>query len=308
MSRWRIGSIGETDICIHPVMPVCLLYAFITGHGLFMALSTVSILLHEATHAFTAAIFGQSPHCIELTPLGAVMRLEDEARLPCIKRAGMLLAGPAMTLLLCWSSLLFTKKGMLSVEIGRILFLSNLSILMLNLLPALPLDGGRLLSLLLERFAPLQLVHRIMRGIGSLLGISMILLNIYATWNLGGWNLSLAFAGCCLMYSAITATTSQALAELRHFVDRKIAFERRGRLAISWIAVSSAMPLRNLLRLLPAGKMAMFSGFEIGSMKSCGWLTENEVIQQYLRKPDARFSETVKMYPERLNSAQNSTI
>lgn len=308
MRRWRVLTLGKTAVYIHPVVPLYALYAILTGNGLFMSVSTISILLHEAAHAFTATAFGQAPASIELTPLGAIMHLEDTSTLPTLKRAGMLLAGPLMTFALCWLSLMITRHGMLSVVVGRTFFLCNISILVVNLLPALPLDGGSLLALLLEQCLSLRLVNRIMRVIGSILGSIMILLNVYASWRLGGWNLSLAIAGCCLLYSAVISTRSQAMTELRYFIDRKIAFERRGAMKIRWIAVPDSTPLWKLLQQLPPAHMAMFAGFETGSMKPCGWLSENEVIQHYLKKPQQRYSDVVKMHPDRLKSAQNDTI
>lgn len=308
MMRWRICTIGETTVYVHPVMPIYALYALLTGNGLFMAVSTISILLHEAAHTLLAKIFSHPPSSIELTPLGAIMHLDDTRRLSPIRRAAMLLAGPCMTLVLCWFAILLSKCGMLSITLGRTIFLCNVSILFVNLLPALPLDGGSLLSLMLEQFMPLRLVQKCMRIIGCILGSGLILLNIYASWKLGGWNLSLAISGCCLMYTAITATESQAIAELRQFMDRKIAFERKGMQKISWIAVPYTAPLVQLVRSLPPGRMAMFAGLELGSMQSFGWLTENEVIQHYLENPHSKYSDVVKLYPDRLNLHQNSTI
>ena len=54
-----------------------------------------------------------------------------------------------MTALLAWLSIRLTAWGWLPHSMGKRLFLSNAAILAVNLLPALPLDGGRLLSLLL---------------------------------------------------------------------------------------------------------------------------------------------------------------
>lgn len=308
MRRWRVLTLGITDVYLHPAMLVYALYAVVTGHGLFAAVSMLSILLHEGAHATAALVFGQPPRSIEITPLGAVMRLEDDSCLSPLKRVIMLLAGPVMTLLLCWLSLILTRRGLLSSVHGRMLFLSNISILLLNLLPALPLDGGRLLSLLLSMFLPLHAVHRTMQAVGSALGIGMIALNIYASWQLGGWNLSLAIAGCCLMYSAVAATTTQAMAELRQFMDRKIALERKGKAHVTWIAVLHMQPLRQLVRLLPPGKIAVFACIEAGSMRPLGWMPESEVIQQYLLQPEMTFGEAVSFCSKRQIFAKNDTI
>ncbi len=256
------------------------------GHGAFSVISMLSILLHEGAHALAALLFGQAPACIELTPLGAVMKLEDETRLKPLKRTIMLLAGPAATMMLCYASFILTKRGVIGHEQAKMLFMSNLSILLLNLLPALPLDGGRLLSLLLGQFLSIHIVNKVMQVIGGLLGIGMIALNVYASWRLGGWNLSLAFAGCCLLYSSAMSTTTYAMQELRHFMDRKILLEHKGYIPVSWYMALHKEPLRKLVRQLPAGRAAMFVCIEQGSMKPMGWLTESAVIQRYLDSPE----------------------
>ncbi len=286
MRTWRIVSLGATEVRVHPVLPLYLAYAWLTGHGLFALLAFGSILLHELAHSVCAATFGQAPHSIEITPLGAVMRLEDEGRLPPIKRALMLLAGPAMTCMLCAFAVGMTRIALIPLEVGRLLFLSNVSILLLNLLPALPLDGGRLATLLLGCLLPLHMAHRVMRVVSTMLGLSMIALNVYASWRLGGWNLSLAFAGCCMIYSAAVSTTTQAMAELRYFMDRKILLERRGILTVAWISVIENQPLRKLVKNLPRRQHGMYLIFAPGSMELLGQLTENEILQQYMSRPD----------------------
>lgn len=293
MTRIRLGAIGKTEIVLHAATPLFLLYALITGHFHLWMVATASILLHEGAHAAVAAGWGSPPQEIELTPLGAVMRLEDEGRLPAAKRLLMLLAGPTMTLLLCLLAITLTESGWLPCESGRMLFIGNLGILLMNLLPALPLDGGRVLALLLGTFLSQTAVKRSMRIIGSSLGISMVVLNVIVTWKYGGWNLSLAFAGCCLIYTASVATTSLAMAELRTFLDRKIRLEKRGTMQAATIYALHTTPLRKLLLRLPGNRLAQFVVLEIGTMRICGTMTEFEAVQQYLQCPQCTCLEAI---------------
>ena len=82
-----------------------------------------------------------------------------------------------------------------------------------------------MLGLLLEKLLPLRIARLTIRTTGMTVGVMMILLNIYASLRLNGWNLSLAFAGCCMLYTSSVATTTHAAAELRYFMDRKIGLE-----------------------------------------------------------------------------------
>lgn len=214
------------------------------------------------------------------------MRLEDDSRLPPLKRGIMLLAGPAITIALCFAAITFAKNGILSQAIAGMLFMTNLSILMLNMLPVLPLDGGRLLTLVLEQFAKPSTVSRIMQGIGISAGVALIALNIWSAYHLGGWNLSLAFTGCCMIYSASTATMTHAMAELRFLMERKIRLERSGMSPSRCMLVLHNQTLRQLVQAIQPPQLMQYTIVEVGTMKTLGSLTEYDVISAYFTQPN----------------------
>lgn len=283
--RHRLFAIGSTDIFLHPAAVLFALYAAMTGHGGWLLAGMFSFFLHECAHGFAAALLGCTPKSIEITPLGALMRLEDEAALPPGRRLAMLLAGPAASLLLCWTALLLTRCGIIGRHAGQLLFMTNLSILLINLLPALPLDGGRVLALFLSLFLSADSVRRAMRSLGVVLGCVCIALNLLLTWEMGGWNLSLACAGCFLMYAACTGTTTAALAELRAFMDRKLRLEQRGCMGCRVVAVTETLTLRGAVGALAPSFYTLFLLIQPGTMRCLGYVTEERVISCYLLTP-----------------------
>ncbi|MBQ8202406.1 MAG: hypothetical protein IJZ74_11640 [Clostridia bacterium] len=293
--RRRILTIGQTDIYLHAATLLYAVYVMLFGHWRMVLVGFVSILLHEGAHALTAAMAGQSPEEIEITPMGAVMRLDDEERLPLIRRMLMLAAGPAMTLLLCNLAVWMTARGMMHAADGRMFFVANIGILMMNLMPVLPLDGGRLLSLLLGQFLRGETVRRIMRTLGMLIGLASIVGSVYLAWQTGGWNWSLAAAGCFLMYSASTATTTQAMHELKNLMARKLMLETRGYMTLRRVAVPACTPLQRAVRLLVPRALTEFCLIDKGTLRSVGILTEEQVINRYLSTPQMRCDEVMTM-------------
>ena len=287
MIRWRILQIGKTEVSVHPAVFVYLLYTAITGHLLFTLVAYVSIILHEAAHGLVSTLLGQQPNSVEITPLGAVMRLDEEEHLLPVKRLLVILAGPAMSLVLCWASVLF------QTPIRQALFLSNLSIVLMNLLPVLPLDGGRLLMLLLDRFFSKPVATRVIKCISIAVGAGLIMLNVWYSWQYGGWNLSLTFAGCCIIYSASVLSVTSAMAEMRYFLDRKIMLERKGRIHTLWMTVQHNVPISKLVRFLPAGKMAVFACAEAGTGRIIGYMHELDLIQIYMNRPGISLKQAV---------------
>lgn len=287
----RVCSVGATAIYVHPVMVLYFLYAWISGHLLFICLATASILLHEGSHAIISIVVGNPPRSIELTPLGAVMRMDDDLLLPPLAQVTVILAGPVMTLLICVCTLQMVKREILTSDIGKLLFMSNISILLLNLLPVMPLDGGRLLTLILERFLPHHRVRQISKGTGYGIGAGLILLNLLSAWQQRTWNLSLAFAGCCLMYTAASSSITWPMEELRYFLERKIRLERQGSQKSICMTCLATESIARLIHRLPSNKVMLCYCLQPGSKKPLGCVDEFELVQYYLGHPSARIGD-----------------
>lgn len=210
------------------------------------------------------------------------------------RRMLVLLAGPGMSLMLCWLALVCTRVGWIDAVTGRYIFVANAAILTINLLPVLPLDGGRVLVLLLEVFLPKRVVLCIAKWVGTLVGLLLIALNLLCCWKLGGWNFSLALTGCCIMYCAAASSTTLAMTELRFFMDRKIRLEKHGILNTSVKTCLHTTPLIRLIRNLPARRYALFVCLEAGSMRYMGCVDENRLIQHYLVSPQEEIIDCIR--------------
>lgn len=154
---------------------------------LFLALF-VSVVLHEYGHALTARYYGVSTKDIILLPIGGLARLE---KLPEKPRQEFVVAaaGPAVNLIialilgiLLWFEYngevgrIFSTRGTLILRWHRVipmLFVLNLSLAIMNLFPAFPLDGGRMLratlAIKLGRLKATQIASYIGQGFSMLL-------------------------------------------------------------------------------------------------------------------------------------------
>ncbi len=285
MMRRRILSVGSTEIWLHLATLFFAVYMIALGRGLLLVVGYASILLHEGAHAAVSVAFGNPPRDIEITPLGALMRLEEEDALPPLKRFVVLAAGPAVTLALAFVAIRLTRIGTLSMELGRMAFSSNVGILLINLLPALPLDAGRMLALALGMFCRPETVRKALRVVGTLVGCLCVALNIAASWFSGGWNLSMAACGCFLIYAASVGTTTTSLAELRQFMARKVRIERRGGARGELLTAMAGWPLRRAVTRLHPSRYTLICVLQEGSMLNLGFWTESELISAYLNAP-----------------------
>jgi Zn-dependent protease len=113
----------------------------------FVVLLYLSVLIHELSHSLVAIRFGLPVRRILLYPLGGFSEIEQEPPTPG-KEFLVSIAGPAMSVLLAGIglglNLLFNTDGIARVLVDR-LILANLVVGIFNMLPGLPLDGGRVL-------------------------------------------------------------------------------------------------------------------------------------------------------------------
>ena len=128
------------------------------GTLIWVAIIFVSVLFHEFGHALTALMFGQSPR-IELVALGGLTHHNGQ-KLPFWKQFFIVLDGPIFGfLLVIIATVLLQLPSFSQGMAGSILSLTrivNLFWTIVNLLPVMPLDGGQLLRIILEKIFGLK--------------------------------------------------------------------------------------------------------------------------------------------------------
>ena len=114
----------------------------------FVILLYASVLIHELSHCVVARAFGLPVRRILLYPLGGFSEIEKEAQTPA-REFLVSAAGPALSLVLAavgfgLSRLVTGATSTAHVLIVQVMY-ANLLVGLFNLLPGLPLDGGRML-------------------------------------------------------------------------------------------------------------------------------------------------------------------
>jgi Zn-dependent protease/CBS domain-containing protein len=181
--------------------------------GAYLAMALVaavlffaSILLHELGHALQARRDGVTVAEITLWVFGGVARMRAEPSSPGAELR-IALAGPAVSLILGVASLLSAVVLPLAAGADAVLFWlgqMNLYLLVFNLLPAFPLDGGRVLrAVLWARWRDLMRATRTAAAVGRGFGHLLIAGGVALTIFLGAFGgLWLAFIGWFLLEAA----------------------------------------------------------------------------------------------------------
>jgi len=117
--------------------------SLLTGHFRNLFYFTLIILVHELGHSLTGIFLKLNLKRIEIYPYGGCSKLEYDINTPLIKEFLVLIMGPVFQLL--FLGLIYYIK----IDVPNYFYTYNYFILIFNLLPIYPLDGGKLLHLLL---------------------------------------------------------------------------------------------------------------------------------------------------------------
>jgi Zn-dependent protease/predicted transcriptional regulator len=161
-------------------------------HGvIFWALIFACVLIHELAHSLVAKSYGLTIASIILLPIGGVSQITEIPRDP-IKEVGITIAGPVSNFIIAGVLLLFGKSMDSSLQFSAVslqsgstivdLFWANVMLGLFNLIPAYPMDGGRILRGLLALKKEYLEATKLAADVGKLFAIGFIVAGFFYNW------------------------------------------------------------------------------------------------------------------------------
>ncbi len=194
--KWKLGQAFGIDVYVHWTFALLPLFVIVQTWqlggpvvGMLLVLLgclVLCVVLHEFGHALAGRLLGVVVQDIIITPIGGVARLHGlSARQPLMELV-ITLAGPAVNLLLAAMFALWLRARNLPMEpqglesLPQILMWANLAMGIFNLLPAFPMDGGRVLRALLSLVLPFQLATLLAVLLGRAIAVVLV---VYGVWS-----------------------------------------------------------------------------------------------------------------------------
>ncbi len=300
--RWsiRLGSIAGIRLEVHVTFLLLLagvaIYMSATPRDaveavLRLLLLFACVVLHELGHAFMARRFGIATREIVLLPIGGVARLERMPDKP-LQEILVAFAGPAvnLVLLVLFGALLLgsgappptalldfngpnTLEFMLKVNFWMIAF---------NLIPAFPMDGGRVLRGVLATLMPYVKATRIAANIGQVIALIFVAIGL--------------FVPQFIMLVLIAAFIFMTAAEERALVQTRSSLAglpASAAMVTAFVSLETRHEIAHAVDLLLAGEQQDFPVLEGGQF--LGMLSRADLVSG-LRKegPDAPIGRLVR--------------
>ena len=191
---WKFATVAGIPVRVHVTFFLLLAWFFWTGisRGMTEAVQSVlfilaafgCVVLHEFGHALTARRYGVVTRDITLLPIGGVARLDRFPRKPS-QEVAIALAGPAVNVVIAGILYLVMRLSPVRYDFGdptllqrsfvARLFAFNVVVTVFNLIPAFPMDGGRvlraLLAMRLEYVRATRIAATVGQGLAFLFGV-----------------------------------------------------------------------------------------------------------------------------------------
>lgn len=236
------------SVSLHPLTLCAAGLAVLAGYGLETALAALALALHEAAHLLVAYAYELQVVEVELLPFGARMRVAGLLQADPAVEALVAVAGPLQSLLLA-AAVEALPPGFADRRLADAFQAANLWLGLLNLLPALPLDGGRAARALLVRRRgrrrATELVAQAGRALAALAllaGLGLLARGVLAP---------AAFALAWLLFDRSRGELFEAaFADVRERFLLAARIRRQGPAPAAAVAAHVEAPLRAVLRQL----------------------------------------------------------
>lgn len=201
LSSLKLGKLFGIDLYVHGtfwLLPLFVLFSGVMAGDLAGASFDVAVLLavfgcvalHEVGHAVAAKLYGIRTRDITLYPVGGVASLERMPEKP-LQEIVIALAGPAVNVAIAAGLFAAVTLGnmlpaawvssgpdLADVFVAR-LFLANVALCVFNLLPAFPMDGGRVLRAVLSLAMNRLRATKVAAGVGAVLAALFVFAGLY---------------------------------------------------------------------------------------------------------------------------------
>ncbi len=244
----RFGLLGGTELRVHPLLLPVLAAACVLGKLNALLAALLAIVLHETSHAILCYAFGVRVYALELMPFGAVARVDRQGMMGqaelCIAAAG-----PVTSLVIAGCTAMCADLFPRTMPLLRTFMTYNIVLAAVNLLPALPLDGGRVLRTLLQKRMTLHTSSVLLSGLGILFGTGFLTLTVCCALR-EIYNLTFPTMGLFLIVAGIRELRLLPETEVRAYVRRLDALQRGEGCQVRLLLAHASMPASEAVRLL----------------------------------------------------------
>ncbi len=234
---------------IHWLVFPLLLISYLTGGLHTMATAYAVVFVHEIFHLLATLLVRERVGSVIIMPFGMTLRLSARIIRHTGKEIFIALAGPfANVLMLAISHQIAPLYPEVPLSLYVFQFL-NVSVLLINLLPCLPLDGGRVLkAILIRRLGYLSAVS-IMQRTSRIMTALLLFAGAFVLC-ISRWNISLLMAAAFLAFHMAEEKRRNEYILMQELLYAKNKLKKRGLMKSRSICAMDSLPAKDVFKML----------------------------------------------------------
>ena len=251
----------------------------------------IVVFFHEMVHYFTARYYKFSGFDIEFIAVGAVVRLKDIDEAFPKEDLIISASGPIANLIL--SIFFYYIYQIFNSSLWYMLFSINLVIGLFNLIPAFPLDGGRILRSILNLKITYKKANKIMMVSSVFIGIVLMFFYILLFLN-GNSNFNIGIIGVLIVMSSLKESERVSYIIMGDIVKKKYKFIKRGYIENRNISIYHKQDLLTAMGLFDKSKYNIFMVLD-EEMNVVDVIYEEEIIEALKSYGNMTIEEFIKI-------------
>lgn len=269
---------GNTYIGISLLLPFFLAVSFLSGVPRLFILIMLSVSLHETGHMAAALSAGKKVSQIRVLPYGLSISIREQMHLP-VESMAIYLSGPATSIFLF---LLLRHIGaMTGSNLLQTASHINFSIAVFNMLPVLPLDGGKVLREILAVKLGYNLSNRILERVTAILLVSTAA-GALVMMLAGQVYISLWGAAIFILVSCEKEKTEGPLMNMKNILSRQSGIKIKNVYPVRHLAVFTSTRLGEIIKHMDHNRLHIVYAIDSHN-EITGSYTEFEIIEAAVR-------------------------
>lgn len=244
----HLFTVLGVPVYISPWLLLIMGVMLVTGMGNLLAVAVLVVGLHEIGHAMCARALGLPVREVYFFPLGGVLKLDIRVEHAGWREAVVALFGPVINLVLAMGAIAL-QNYVLKNDLLMPFITANLTMCAFNLLPALPLDGGRALRAMLMSVIGVMRATRVCVWLSRGIAAGIILLFAFSVIN--GMTQWIALPVGLFLFMGAQQEAANMSGYFNALTNKTGAFERDRLMKMRFVAVRKGSSVGEVLRTLP---------------------------------------------------------
>lgn len=283
---------GYVILDINYLLFVVLLIMFLAGYLKKFLLTFASMLLHEMGHVAAAVLLGKKVSAVKLLPVGLSACMQENT---CSRWENIIIysGGPSVNILLSMSAYIMNAYGLFDSDAGHFFMLLNIYLALFNMIPLLPLDGGKILREVMALRLGLLLANSYVVKASAVLSLLLALLGAIQMFN-SPHNFSLFVIGLYIFFYLDSEKEEVALMNIKHIIYRRSRILKKGVYGARDLVVVKSMHLGDALKSMDFDRFHFIHILD-DDLKLIKVITEQELIDAMLKyNADMTFEELIR--------------